>query len=57
MIFKYSNYYEISSAEFYKVVNRFFRKIEIQNPLNKFEKFEKKLKSIFPVGLNCYLKL
>ncbi len=41
-----------SSIEFYKVVNRFFQKIElrkvldtflevIQNPLNKFEKFEK----------------
>ncbi len=42
----------ISSAEFYKVVNRLFRKIElirvldtflevIQNLLNKFEKLEK----------------
>ena len=42
----------ISSAEFYKVVNQFFRKFElskvldtflevIQNPLNKFEKFQK----------------
>jgi hypothetical protein len=44
--------YIISSAEFYKVVNRFFWKIElrrvldtflevIQNLLNKFEKFGK----------------
>jgi hypothetical protein len=42
----------MSSAEFYKVVNRIFRKVldtfleVIQNPLNKFEKFEKWAKNM-----------